>query len=83
MVILKCTCQFGVHALKYDAKTERYLNTLIRKNGEFKKIVRVETGKAYKVPVGYIIAHGIEANKLDTYGFDEWKDGELDTSSPK
>ncbi len=83
MIILKCTCQYGMHALDYDEKTEKYLKELIIKNGQYKKVTKAETGKSYKVPVAYILAHGIKADELESYGFDEWKDAKLDTPIAK
>lgn len=74
MIVLDCTCQYKQHVLSYDDDTEKYLNDLIEKNGQYKKVVYAPTGKAYKVPVAFILVHGIKASELDNYGFEEWQE---------
>jgi len=40
---------------------------LVAQSGEFKKVVRVTTGVAYKVPMRDIIEHGVREQELDRY----------------
>ena len=40
---------------------------LISQFGEFKKVVRMATGVAYKVPIRDIIEHGLKEKQLDRY----------------
>lgn len=73
MITLPCKCGYGKHILSYDEKTEAFLKDLIKKNGEYKKVISAETHKAYKVPVAYILVHGLKGNELNTLGFDLWE----------
>jgi len=46
---------------------DELVSTLIARFGEFKKVVRVHTGKAYKVPIRDILEEGIREQDLDRY----------------
>lgn len=67
MIELPCTCQYKKHVLSYDEKTEKYLQSIIKKQGYYKKVIRGPTGKAYKVPIAFIICHGIKEEELDMF----------------
>lgn len=45
---------------------------LVKKFGEFKKIVDAETGKAYRVPTADIVEHGLRHQDLKKYPM--WED---------
>ncbi len=51
----------------YDESRERLIQELIAGVGEFKKVVRMRTGVAYKVPARDIIEKGIREQDLDRY----------------
>lgn len=72
MIDLPCICHLEHHVLEYDAPTEQGLRELLDKNGGFRKVTNDTTKKSYKVPVGFLLAHSLEADKLDTYGFTPW-----------
>jgi hypothetical protein len=72
MITLKCKCALGKHCLNLGKSTEQYLLELLGKNGEYRKITSSETGKSYKVPVGFILVHGIKGSELNMHGFEEW-----------
>ncbi len=46
---------------------EELVRRLISEFGEFKKVVRMSTGIAYKVPTRDIIEKGIREQELDKY----------------
>lgn len=46
---------------------EELVRRLIAEFGEFKKVVRMTTGRAYKVPTRDIIERGIRGEELDRY----------------
>lgn len=48
------------------------INHLIARFGEFKKVVRMSTGVAYKVPTRDILEEGIQEQYLDQYPL--WED---------
>lgn len=73
MIELKCQCAMKKHYLELSSAEEQYLIELIAKNGEYRKITSSETGKSYKVPVGFILVHGLKGNELNQHGFPEWK----------
>lgn len=50
-----------------DAHHEELVNRLVAQFGEFKKIVRMATGEAFKVPTRDIIEKGIREQDLDQY----------------
>ncbi len=50
-----------------DGKRERLIQELIARFGEFKKVVRMRTGVAYKVPTRDILVKGIREQDLDQY----------------
>jgi len=51
---------------------EQIISRLIEQFGEFKKIVRMSTGEAFKVPTRDIIEKGIREQELDNYP--KWED---------
>ena len=51
---------------------EQIISRLIEQFGEFKKIVRMSTGEAFKVPTRDIIEKGIQEQELDKYP--KWED---------
>ena len=51
----------------YDERRERLIQELIARFGEFKKVVRMRTGVAYKVPTRHILEKGIREQDLDQY----------------
>ncbi len=51
----------------YDGSRERLIHELIVRFGEFKKVVRMHTGVAYKVPTRDILEKGIREQDLDRY----------------
>jgi len=51
----------------YDESREKLTQELIARGGEFKKVVRMRTGVAYKVPTRDIIEKGIREPDLDRY----------------
>jgi ribosomal protein L6P/L9E len=48
-------------------RRERAIQKLIARFGEFKRVVRMRTGVAYKVPTRDIIVKGIREQDLDQY----------------
>jgi protein-arginine kinase activator protein McsA len=46
---------------------DRFLNYMVFRYGEFKRVIRQSTGEAFKVPVRDIIEHGIKEQDLDRY----------------
>ncbi|GAI47473.1 unnamed protein product, partial [marine sediment metagenome] len=46
---------------------EELVRRLVAEFGEFKKVVRMSTGIAYKVPTRDIIERGIREEELDQY----------------
>jgi hypothetical protein len=71
MITLNCTCQKGFHILDYRPEDEAMLADTIKQFGQFKKITIVG-GKSWKVPIAFILVHGIKADLMETYGFEEW-----------
>jgi len=55
-----------------DACHEKLIRHLIAEFGEFKKVVCMTTGEAFKVPTRDIIEKGIREQELDQYP--EWED---------
>jgi len=53
-----------------DERREKIIQELIARFGEYKKVVRVRTGVAYKVPTRDILEKGIREQDLDRYP--EW-----------
>ena len=51
---------------------DRVADRLVAQFGEFKKVVRMRTGVAYKVPTRDIIEKGIKEQDLDQYPL--WED---------
>lgn len=56
----------------YEERRERLIQELIARFGEFKKVVRMRTGVAYKVPTRDILEKGIREQDLDRYPL--WED---------
>ena len=52
---------------------ERLIQKLIARFGEFKKVTRMSTGVAYKVPTRDILVKGIREQDLDRYPL--WEEG--------
>ncbi len=52
---------------------------LVAQFGEFKKVVRMTTGEAFKVPTRDIIEKGIREQDLDQYP--KWDEGVLDAKN--
>jgi len=50
-----------------DQCHEELVKQLVAEFGEFKKVVRMTTGVAYKVPTRDIIEHGVKEQELDRY----------------
>jgi len=50
-----------------DRCHEELVKQLVAEVGEFKKVVRMTTGVAYKVPMRDIIEHGVKEEELDRY----------------
>jgi len=57
----------------YDGRRERLIQELIARFGEFKKVVRMRTGVAYKVPTRDILEKGLREQDLDRYPL--WDEG--------
>jgi len=55
-----------------DVSREELIQKLIARFGEFKKVVRMRTGVAYKVPTREILEHGLREQDLDRYPL--WED---------
>ncbi len=55
-----------------DQCHEIFIKRLIARFGEYKKVVRMTTGVAYKVPTRDIIEKGIKEKELDQYP--AWED---------
>lgn len=55
-----------------DQNRERLIQGYIARFGEFKKVVRMRTGVAYKVPTIDILEKGIREQDLDRYPL--WED---------
>jgi len=53
-----------------DERREKIIQELIARFGEYKKVVRMRTGVAYKVPTRDILEKGIREQDLDWYP--EW-----------
>jgi len=56
-----------------DECHEELVKRLIFEFGEFKKVVRMSTGVAYKVPTRDIIERGLREQDLDRYPL--WEEG--------
>jgi len=50
-----------------DRCHEELVEALIAEFGEFKQVVRLSTGKAYRVPTRDIIERGLKEQELDNY----------------
>lgn len=46
---------------------DKLVNYMIWKHGEFKKVIRVTTGEAFKVPLRDILESGVREEELDKY----------------
>lgn len=55
-----------------DACHDKLVDNLVAEFGEFKKVVRVTTGEAFKVPTRDILERGIRERDLDQYP--KWDD---------
>ncbi len=55
-----------------DACHDKLANRLVAQFGEFKKVVRMTTGEAFKVPTRDIIEKGVREQDLDQYP--KWED---------
>ncbi|HJY22928.1 MAG TPA: hypothetical protein VJ279_08595 [Hanamia sp.] len=64
-----CHCGKPLH---YSSKAvEEVINKIIEFKGtRFVEIEQIETRKKYKVDIHYIALHGIQGDKLETYGFE-------------
>lgn len=58
-----------------DERRERAIQKLIARFGEFKKVIRMRTGVAYKVPTRDILEKGIKEQDLDQYPLWEERSG--------
>lgn len=67
-----CHCGLPLH---YTNKAvENQVKKIIQAKGSrFIEITQLETGRTFKVDSHYVALHGVEANLLDTYGFEEIK----------
>lgn len=59
----KVTCGQGCH--------EIFMNRLEAQFGKYKKVVDATTGKAYRVPLRYIVENGLKQIELPL--FPEWE----------
>lgn len=66
--MINCHCGKPLHYT--DTNIEKQVNDVIDRFGEF-VLITSSTGRTYKAPRHYIALHGIEENKLPTYGFEE------------
>ncbi len=69
---MKCLiCGNGIYAdgrvTCSDSCHEEFVNRMIAEFGEFKKVVRITTGEAFKVPTRDIIEKGVREQDLDQY----------------
>jgi len=55
-----------------EACHQKFIDQLVVVFGEFKKVVDVQTGKAYRVSTRYILEHGLKYEELPS--FPEWED---------
>jgi len=62
---------YGERAMNREER-EELVRRLIDQFGEFKKVVRMTTGEAFKVPTRDIIEKGIREQDLDQYP--KWED---------
>lgn len=63
-----CYCGKPLH---YNSKLiQEYIEYIINKSGEHVKVISPEN-KTYLVSLHYIALHGIKADLLHTYGFEE------------
>lgn len=77
MITLTCSCPAGFHTLSYTPEEETLIMDTVNKAGQFKQVT-IAGGKSWKVPVAYILVHGIEAAKMESYGFEEWPEGRVE-----
>jgi len=63
-----------------DECHKKLIEALVKKFGEYKKVVDAETGKAYKVPVRDILEKGLRYKDLISYPLWEDSGGENDGS---
>jgi len=54
-----------------EACHKKFIDRLVEAFGEFKKVVDVRTGKAYRVPTRYILERGLKYEELPN--FPEWE----------
>jgi len=59
-----------------DERREGLIQELIASFGEFKRVVRMRTGVAYKVPTRDILGKGIREQDLDRYPLWEGENGQ-------
>jgi len=69
--LVKATVHGGESA-EVECNREELVKHLIDQFGEFKKVVRMATGEAFKVPTRDIIEKGIREQDLDQYP--KWED---------
>jgi len=62
----------GAESAEVECNREELVRHLIEQFGEFKKILRMTTGEAFKVPTRDIIEKGIREQELDQYP--RWED---------
>lgn len=55
-----------------EACHKKFVDALVKQFGEFKKVVDIRTGKAYRVPTRYILEHGLKYEELPN--FPEWEE---------
>ena len=56
-----------------EACHEAFVRMVEEAFGKYKKVIDVETGKAYRVPTRFIIEHGLRHDQLKE--FPEWDEG--------
>jgi len=71
---LACSCRELFHELEVDKVTYDYLHEIIVNKGEYKKVIHLPSGECYRVPMGYIMVHGLKGFDLPYLGFPKWKD---------
>ncbi len=68
----KCTSRDEGIDKSYQRTKEKLIRRVIEQFGEFRKVVRMTTGEAFKVPTRDIIEKGIQEQDLDQYP--KWED---------
>jgi hypothetical protein len=67
-----CHCGKPLHYTSKELE-DLIIKIIQNKGRRWTPTTSLETGKTYKVDIHYIALHGIEADKLHTYGFEEIK----------